>query len=631
MRREAISRRQAILLIGMTLLVQFVLQSYFFPITELLTAKRLAHIDSVFHQYMMQTTIAYCGEGRITGYDPYFNAGYVSGTTSELSTKVQTLAACAVGRVDAVAPLYKVFSFAFGVAGPALLVLGAALLGLETVVLAIVALLSLLAWWTGPVRWFHTAGMASYVAAAFLAIPTAALVARACASGTWRWVVLATACAAFGALLHPLFPVAAALIAVPLIIVELKGTRAWLRGLAVAVLITTVTVAFNYFWLGPWLTGRQYDVFYSAYQRLVDPALILREPLGIAQTTSGGSRLYIALLMAATTAATIGGGSWAPRVRALFVGAMLLLTLASFGGLSNAIGSLQPNRFSVAAWLTLILPAAVGVTLLANRVRTVTGIGRIASAAALAAVTFVTAFFVRDALLEVFGNRSARYAVTRPEVKGDGAISGDIIQLLKTRTDRSARVFFETSLARVLDGAHVAGYYALAADREFIGGPYPYNGFANAWDNFAFGRRLADFPTADLVQYLDLYNIRWMACHTPGCSQAFSAVPGVRQVATVGPMTLLEREMRPSYVLSGTGSVDARCLNRLEVSVAGGTDLILKYHWVDGLAVTPPARIEPYFVSGIPRPFIAVVGASPRFAIGLGRVDTTACAARATH
>ena len=627
-----ISKRLAGALIGLTLFLQFGLQAYFFPLGELLTPKRLAHIDSVYHQYMMEATAAYCAEGRVTGYDPHFGAGYKSGTTGDLSTKLQSLAACAVGRADAVAPLYKAFSFVLGVVGPALLVLAAVLMGFEVGAVAVVALLSLLAWWTGPARWFHTAGMASYIAAAYLAVPFGAIAARACAAARWPWIAAAAGLAALGALLHPLFPVAAAFIAAPLIAIELHGTRAWLRALSVIAIVMVATLAVNYFWLAPWLTERRYDIMYASYQRLVDPLLIVREPLGIAQTTSGGSRLYLALLIAAIPAFCFSGQAHPARVRALAVAALMLIALASLGGLSNAIGSLQPNRFSVAAWLTLILPAGVGVMLLKERAWRPPAAGRWAAIAALGAVALVVAFFVREALLEIFSTRSARYAVTRPEVKGVGAVSVDIVKLLRERTDRSARVFFETSLARVLDGAHVAGYYALASDREFIGGPYPYNGFVNAWDNFAFGRRLSDFPTAELVRHLDLYNVRWMVCHSAACRQAMSAIPGARSLAEAGPVTLLERPLNSSYFIAGTGSIDARCLNRLELSTPAGTpEVVLKYHWVDGLAATPPARIEPRWMPGIPRPFIAVIGPPSKFLIGLGLTDGPACAARAAH
>lgn len=615
-------------LIGWTVLLQFALQGYFFPLGELTTSTRLVYIDSTYHQYMMETAATYCGQGHVTGYDPFFNAGYVSGVTPGLSTKVQALTACAFGRTEAVAPLYKVYSFAFGVLGPAMLVLAAVLLRFEAAAVAIVALLSFLAWWTGPVRWFHTAGMGSYVAAALLAVPFGAIAMRACATSAWQWIAAAAACAAFGSLLHPLFPVAAALIAAPLIAVELHDVRAWTRALFVVALIVAATLALNYFWLVPWLTERQADVAYSSYQRLVDPFLLLREPLGIAKTTSGGSRLYLALLCAAVPALVTSRNADSARLRALVLAAMMLLLFASAGGLSETIAALQPNRFSVAAWLTLILPAAAGVMLLRDRARRSPVAGQWIAVVVLAAIVAVTAYFARDALLEIFGDRTARYAVTRPEVKGDGAVSIELVKVLKEHTDESARVFFETSLARVLDHAHVAGGYALTSNREFIGGPYPYNGFASAWDNFAFGRRLSDFPSEELQRYLDLYNVRWMVCHTSACRKAMVALPGVRAIADVGPATLYERSMIPTFFVVGAGSIEGRCLNRIEVSTPGSQELVLKYHWVDGLVATPPARIEPRFIAGVPRPFIAITGAPAKFTISLGASNGPACATR---
>src|SRR5205823_6940652 len=97
MHDEKITTRQAAVLIGVTLLAQLVLQAYFFPLSELLTSTRLVYIDSAYHQYAMEATRVFCAEGRLSGWDPYFGAGIVSGATFPLSTKVQALAACALG------------------------------------------------------------------------------------------------------------------------------------------------------------------------------------------------------------------------------------------------------------------------------------------------------------------------------------------------------------------------------------------------------------------------------------------------------------------------------------------------------------------------------------------------------
>jgi hypothetical protein len=47
--------------------------------------------------------------------------------------------------------------------------------------------------------------------------------------------------------------------------------------------------------------------------------------------------------------------------------------------------------------------------------------------------------------------------------------------------------------------------------------------------------------------------------------------------------------------------------NRLELSGLKGNEVVLKYHWVDGLRTVPPTRIEPVQVADDPIPFIKLV------------------------
>jgi hypothetical protein len=93
----AANTRDGFVIVALTLAVQFLLQAWFFPLGELLSAKRLLHIDAAYHQYMMEATASFCSHGRLVGYDPYFGAGTLSGVTPTLSTKLQGLTACVAG------------------------------------------------------------------------------------------------------------------------------------------------------------------------------------------------------------------------------------------------------------------------------------------------------------------------------------------------------------------------------------------------------------------------------------------------------------------------------------------------------------------------------------------------------
>ncbi|HUP08285.1 MAG TPA: hypothetical protein VMU47_14100 [Caldimonas sp.] len=603
-----------------TLAIQFVLQSWFFPIAELFTATPLYYIDSPFHQYQMEVARQLCHQHALVGYDPFFAAGYLGGVTFNASAKVPALAACIVDNPDAVAAIYKVFSFAMAVLAPAAFAAAAVWLGLPRRATACAAVFGLLLWWTGPMRWYHTAGLVSYVAVAYGVIAFAAAYTCVCHRLTAPGVLGLALGALFGTLLHPLFAVAALLVCAPIVLLDVRGHGGWRRVAGVSVAVVAAVLVVDGPWLYASLHGPNFATVEQPYQRLVDPWLFVHEALGRAQTASAGSRLYLALLVGAGAALWLSSGPLRRSFASLWMASALLMLWASFGGLSKPIAALQPNRFSALAWLVLALPASGGTCMLLEQVRMRQAAWRRAAIAAGAiAIAALSLLFVREAAIEIFTQRPGRYAVAPPEVKGEGALSNALVAWLRANTDPSARVFLETSLARIHDRAHMAGIYALQTQREFIGGPYPFTDFASAWDGVAFGQPLQRRSPGELARYLDLYNVRWMLCHTSACRAAMEALPDTRPVAVIDTVTAYERRQQPGYFALGMGEVLARCVNRVEVSVQGAGPAVLKYHWVPGLVSDPPLTIEPLQVLDDPRPLIRIEHPVPRFAIGVGR------------
>lgn len=611
------------------LLLQLALQAWFFPISELFSDKRLVYIDAPFHQYQMEVARALCAEHLLLGYDPYFAAGYQAGVTFNASAKIPALLACAVGSSAAVVPIYKLFSFSAGVIAPALLVLAGAMLGLPRRVLWVALAAALLVWWTGPVRWYHTAGLVSWVASAFLAIPYAVAAVQVALRPSGGRLVVVAAVGALGMLLHPLFPLAVLMIALPLLLLSWHRDTSVLRFLGAAALICAAVLLVNGPWLHASLSAPSYASIAGPHQRSVDPLLAARELLGIAETAAGGSRFYLALLAGAVAAMLLSAGDLRRRLGALVAGAAILMTWASIGGLSPAVGVLQPNRFSAMAWLVLVVPAAWGWSALLDRALVRTGLARAVAAGSALAIALVGLAFVREAWVEIFTTRPGRYAVPPPEVKGEGALSQSITDFLQQHTDNSARVYFETSLGRIHDRGHMAGLYALAANREFIGGPYPFTDFANAWDATAFGQALSALSTSALAKHLDLYNVKWMLCHSSACRQAMTALPGVSQVADLGLVTAYERPIQGNYFASGAGRVLRRCFNLVELETEGTGEMVLKYHWVPGMVSMPPATIERRDLLPGARPFIVLRDPPRHLVLTTGDPTAAKCSTRA--
>lgn len=628
MRHEgrAVSLRWVLLL---TLLVQGLLQSVFFPLSRVGDATPLLYIDSPYHAYQMELARQLCAEGAMQGWDPFFGAGQPAGVVANASGKVQAALACIDGRPGSVWPLYKASSFVLGVLAPAALVVGCMLLGLGLRATALVALLGVLMWWTGGLRWYHTAGLISYVAAAYLVVPFAIGAVQLAIRPRAGLALVLGLVGSAGFFLHPLFPVAAVLLGLPLLLARWPEVTRPVAMVAALLATAGVMLALNMPWVIPTLTEKMAIGSGIAYQAGVSLMLPVLEMLGRAGSAAGGTRLALCLVAGAVLMLLYARGAHRRALVGLLLGSVVLMVWASIGATVPAIARLQPNRFSTLSWLVLVIPAAAGLDAAASRLRELVGWRRAGVVLALAFAGLVTLFFVRETVREfTLPAGSARYGVAPPEVKGEGALTAELTAFLKTHTDTSARVLFENSLGRVHDGAHLAGVLAMRADREFIGGPYPGVDFAAAWDDIAFGQRVAAIPPAELSRLLDAYNVRWMLCHRESCRLAMQALPGVRAVAQFGSVHAFERSASPGWVVEGQARVAARCHNRLELEGISGSRLVLRYHWVAGLRSLEGAELKPIELVPGARPFIAIDNPPPRLTLRRGEGDGLPCGQR---
>ena len=151
-------------------------------------------------------------QGRIVGYDPNFAAGYSGGVTLNASAKLQALVAVLLGDLVSTTVAYKMTVFAMAVVGPAMVVVAAITLRLAPATVWFSAALGLCLWWASGFRWFHTAGMASFVFGSYLGLAyTALLLSAATQPANPRRIVSLGLLGALGLFVHPLFPVQIAL------------------------------------------------------------------------------------------------------------------------------------------------------------------------------------------------------------------------------------------------------------------------------------------------------------------------------------------------------------------------------------------------------------------------------------
>ena len=118
-----------------------------------------------------------------------------------------------------------------------------------------------------------------------------------------------------------------------------------------------------------------------------------------------------------------------------------------------------------------------------------------------------------------------------------------------------------------------------------------------------FGRNLNTFAPEQLRTYLAAYNVGWVVAYTDESVSTFARAPWLAPVATVGRYRIYANADPLTPFLTGTGSVRAE-YGTIHVTNASRGELVLKYHWVPGVASDPPQELVPHPVLDDPVPFI---------------------------
>jgi hypothetical protein len=590
------------------LALQVTLVSWTFPIQELFTDTPLFHIDGVYHWYQLHVAHELASQGRLTGYDPYFAAGHVGGTTLNASAKLPSLLAVALGGVANETIAYKIYVFIAASIAPALIALTGAVLRLPRRAVWIAGVLGLVLWWASGIRWYHTAGMVSFVLAGYLAAPYSALIRQIVLDRSRRLTasVGIGLMGAAGLFLHPLFPIPVTIAVVCYLAAEWPQLS-WNRLVKVFSIIAGISLALNLPWVISMLFADATVVGLSPYQRIVDITILPRELLGIWSAGSMGAKLNAGLLVASFVAAVAAESPTLRRFSMASVAAWLLLVLfAVVGAALPGVGQLQPNRFSSAAYVFLTVPASIGVLGIAKMVSTGPWLRK--AFAIGAAVIIAGSFSVAawELTREISRKPVGHYGQIPPEVRPIGEQSRWIAGWLSRNTTPDGRVLFETSKARVHDNSHMAGYFAVASGREFIGGPYAEMFFAGFTDGAAFGRRLEAMTASEFGRMLAVYNVGWIVAHSTDSRRFLAGLPEIEAMDSGYGIQTYRVRQPLSYFLAGSGRVQTRDINRIVLADMQGTEAVIKYHYVRGLVADPPAILEPYWVQGVPKPFIRI-------------------------
>ncbi|WP_377702760.1 hypothetical protein [Pseudoduganella sp. UC29_71] len=620
------ARRSALILIAACVLAaQLALLALSMPLSKVLSGEHSYYIDHPYHVYQLEMGRELLKQGRLTGYDTSLGAGHLGGANENLSARGAVMLAAVLPSSLPAGLVYTLYVLVCSLCGPLAVVLLAGLLRWPARIAALASMLGLVYWWVGALRWYHSAGMASFVFCCYAGVPYAAWVWQLCSAPMVRRRLTVGLAAAgllggVGIWLHPLFPVIAGLVFIGYALGSGERPalpRLLVRGVAVAVVALLVNL--------PWLAvlhGR-HDISANVlalhpYQKVVGLLFALKPALGIWGADSQGMPLNPLLLLACAAGACFLPAAQRRCMLPLLLSGLLLLAFAAFGAAIPGLDQAQPNRFVAPAFLCVALAAAYCVGAGVPWLRSA-GQGYLKIALALGMGT-VLLYACRETLREARPGPHGHYGSLAPDLAGQPRMVSELVDWLRNNTTAGGRVAFETSLGRVHGGGHVAGLVALKSGRELIGAGYPFSlPEVSLWDRSAFGKPLRELTPQQLWQALDLYNVGWVAAHSLELKQAMAALPQASAVADIGPVRMYRLERPLSFVAAGQARIAGRGVNRLDIVAASGPDLVLRYHWLPGLVGSNGAVLEAApSAPGFP-PFIRVRNPPAAFTVSLAR------------
>jgi len=612
--------RFSALIIGV-LLLQFALVAWTFPLPELWSSHLQSHIDAAYHWYQLKFGVTVAQTGHLLGYDPFFGAGYIRGDSTDPSARLPTVLAILLHPWLNEVNTYKIWSFAAAIIGPVFIPLAVRALKLSFSHIVIATLFGFILWWASYFRWYHTAGMVTFVLVSYATMWYLASLLR-CLNESDNWK-LALFTGVIGAILffcHPLFPVPIIFAIFIYGVIRRKQLKENFP-IKPILLIGSIALLPNLLLLYSMYhhQGVLAEISGGPYQKAVNVNLIWQWTLGL----NGGSKLNIVLALTALWACIWQEDSRECMLARLFtLTGWVLIIFAAVGAAVPGMSFAQPNRFFTVGSLMMTIPAAMGVISMLQllkqpRQRKLT----IAAITSLLFITIVTAYSLNEVRREISYADIGHYGKKPPEVTGLGDYSQWIIEWLKRNTTTAGRVLFEVSMGRIHDNANIIGYYAYTSDREFIGGSISFHLFASFQDGRFFRKPINDFSQINFQKYLDFYNIGWIIAHSDVSKKYLETVPGVELVDNYKALNAYKVNRPLNFFMEGNGRILERGFNRLLLSELQGNSVTLKYHLLPGMKSEPPVKLEPVKILDDPTPFIKIINPPERVLLYLSLID----------
>ena len=601
----------------------------FVPVTGLFDHQPVIEQDWGLHFHHLKSMEEFWRHDRqLWGYNPLFMAGYPSNTIQDLSIKLfefLSLSLSALG-LD-VTQAFKLTVYIATASVPWMIFFAARNFfddeARASMVAPLAAFLGTLYWWNSYPREMFFYGMIGFPLSSYFSLLALSLLYRMLQServltpAHWGWIAGAV-------ILLPLHLQAVLILAPPAIalLVADRGTPSRRRLLWIGV-GAGVSLSANWVWLSAVFTHRGDDVYSTIVGQLSlfassDPLTFLKDYLKPGgywtfRTSFWENGLRWALLIVGTLGAIRLIRSERRDLGVMIgCGALFLFILAYFGSFIPALKSLQPLRFKIPCDLFLVLTSAwlVGAP------------GRPASSKLRSLlIPALLVCGVITALINLIQTESKDKMRLRTQISPEVRA---LVEWIRNETPTNGRVLFEESgdeTGFFYQGMYLSSFIPHWTGRQLIGGPINlYNDrhhFAEFHSGILFKRDIVAFTGEELAAYFRAYNIGAVVAFHPQSVQRLLASDLVSPDRRLGDLYLMRVNQSLNWFLQGKGELGAG-FNRIHASAVSGNEVILKYHWTEGLVSNPPAAILPEKVLDDPIPFIKIVNPPSQFTLRIG-------------
>jgi hypothetical protein len=605
------------------------LASLFSPVDGFLNNQPVIEQDWGLHFHHLTSLEGFWRQDHsLSGYNPFFMAGYPSNTIQDLSIKLFELLSLALAAI-VLSPVqwFKILAFLAMACAPWLMYFAGRnffyIDDAKNIIGVAAALLGTVYWWNSLPREMFFYGMIGFPVAAYLSVLGLSLFYR-----------IAKQAPSFGSIHIGLLIFALTILplhvqslvtflppAIALLAIEPRFLTA--RLLAIFSAAATLSLLFNSPWLVPAIAHRGDDISAQIVSQLplfasADPLTFLKDYLGSTgywtfrpSFFEKGFRIVLLVVGALGTWRLIQSDN---RPLGIMLASALtgLFVIAYFGALSPLTISWQPLRFKVPYDLFLVIGAAYSV-----------GHGLSSRAAARSwIVPVLLGGALLAFLLNLFQTESTGRLRLRSRMNPE---SNQIVEWINGEASADGRVLFEESgdeTGFVYEGMYLSSFLPTLTGRQLIGGPINlYNDrhhFAEFHSGKLFKRDIRTLSDQELRNYLRLYNIGAVVAYHPASLQRLQSIPGLVTVEQrIGPVHLMKVHQQLTWFIEGEGKVKAG-FNRLELSSLQGKEVILKYHWIDGIVANPTAKIVPVKIADDPIPFIKIIEPPAALTLRLG-------------